>query len=135
MELEEDRFWEGINKIERRTNKVEEKSLNTKFDKNQEKDTLEEMHRFSVVHMFMDIRVDDSLALIQGMAMGRRGESAEVSWEEVAVGLGHLLIGLNLLVLKYAYEYRKIQEVKLKGAQSEVWLRNKGKPYGVICTK
>jgi hypothetical protein len=30
-------------------------------------------------------------------------------WEEVAVGLGHLLIGLNLLVLKYSYEYKRIQ--------------------------
>jgi hypothetical protein len=37
------------------------------------------------------------------MAMGKRAEGIDISWEEVAIGLGHLLITLNLLAMKYTY--------------------------------
>jgi len=47
--------------------------LNTKFDKNLEKELIEELSKLSVIHLFMDIKVDDSIALIQGMALGKRG--------------------------------------------------------------
>lgn len=62
----------------------------------------------SVLHMFLDIKVDDNLAFVQGMAMGKRGENVDISWEEVSIGLGHLLIGLNFLGTKYSYEFKKI---------------------------
>ena len=29
----------------------------------------------SVLHVFVDIRVDDTLAYVQGMAMGKKGEN------------------------------------------------------------
>ena len=82
--------------------------------------------------MFADIKVDDNIAYIQGMAMGKRIESAEVSWEEVAVGLGHLLITLNLLVLKYSYEYRCISNVKLLGPQTELQVRGRKHKYSLV---
>lgn len=80
FEVEEEKFWEGINKIERRTNKVEEKSLHTKFDKNEGKELLEELSRVSVLHLFTDIVIDDNVALVQGMAMGKRSEGVDISW-------------------------------------------------------
>jgi hypothetical protein len=43
----------------------------------------------------------------------------------MAVGIGHLLIGLHFLALKYTYEYRRIEEIVLKGSQSEVMLRGR----------
>lgn len=135
FELEEEKFWEGINKIERRTNKVEEKSLNTKFDKNQEKDVLEELSQLSVIHLFSDIVIDDNVALVQGMAMGKRAEGVDISWEEVAIGLGHLLITLNLLAMKYTYQYKLIEEIKFKGMLSEVILRKKKKRLCVLNSK
>ena len=55
LEVEEERFWEGINKIERRTNKVEEKSLNTKFDKIEEKEHIEGLSQISLIHLFTNI--------------------------------------------------------------------------------
>jgi hypothetical protein len=29
----------------------------------------------------LEIRVEDNLAYVQGMAIGRKGENAEISWE------------------------------------------------------
>jgi hypothetical protein len=46
----------------------------------------------SLIHLFSNIVIDDSVAYIQGMPMGKKAEGTEISWEEVAVGLGHLLI-------------------------------------------
>lgn len=106
---------------------MEEKALNTKFDRLLSKAALDELARMSVLHLFLDIRVDDSLGYVQGMAMGRRSEGAEVVWEEVAVGLGHLLVGLQFLALKYCYEYHRIDEIVLRGAQSEVILQGRKK--------
>ena len=40
--------------------------------------------------------------------MGKRSEGVDINWEEVAVGLGHLLVSLNFLVMKYNYEYKII---------------------------
>ena len=82
--------------------------------------------------MFAEIRVDDNLGFVQGMAMGKRGESAEVNWEEVAVGLGHLLITINLLVLKYKHQYRKIASIQLLGHQSIIRLKGKNRSYFVL---
>lgn len=77
----------------------------------------------SVLHVFVDIKVDDSLAYIQGMAMGKKGENVEISWEEVSIGLGHLLIGLNFLVLKYSYDFKKIEAVRTKGYTTHITLK------------
>ena len=88
-----------------------------------------------MVHMFAEIIVDDNLAYVQGMAMGKRGDSAEVNWEEVAVGLGHLLITINLLVMKYRHEYRKIASIQLLGSQSEIHLKGKKRSYFVLNTR
>lgn len=57
----------------------------------------------SVVHMFTNIVIDDNIALVQGMAMGKRSDGSDISWEEIAIGLGHLLITLNFLMQKYSY--------------------------------
>lgn len=81
----------------------------------------------SVLHLFTDIVIDDNVALIQGMAMGKRSEGVDISWEEVAIGLGHLLLTLNILALKYTYDYRLIETIKFKGIQSEITLKNKKK--------
>jgi hypothetical protein len=35
----------------------------------------------SVLHLFLDIKVDDNCAYIQGMSMGKRSESTDISWE------------------------------------------------------
>ncbi len=88
-----------------------------------------------MIHKFIDIKVDDTLAYIQGMAMGRKAESSDISWEEVAIGLGHLLIAFNFLVIKYGYEYKKIEAIKFKGMQSELMLFGKKKAYGLINSK
>lgn len=132
--MEEERFWEGINKIERRTSKVEEKSLNTKFDRQLAKNNLEDLSRLSVLHRFLDIRIDDTLGYVQGLAMGRR-EGTEINWEEIGVGLGHLLAGLSFLATKYCYEYRKVEEVVVRGGQSEVVGRGKKRSYSVLNTR
>lgn len=31
--------------------------------------------------MFLDIQVDDNLAYIQGMAIGKKNENIDISWE------------------------------------------------------
>jgi hypothetical protein len=36
---------------------------------------IDELSKLSVIHLFMDIRVDDSIALVQGMALGKRAEN------------------------------------------------------------
>lgn len=59
--------------------------------------------------------------------MGKRSEGVDVSWEEVAVGLGHLLLAMNILGLKYTYDYRLIESIKLKGIQSEIILKKQKK--------
>ncbi len=92
---------------------------------------MDELSKMSIVHLFTDIVIDDNVALIQGMAIGKRSEGLDVSWEEVAVGLGHLLITLNLLAMKYSYGYRFIEEVKLRGANSEIVLKNSKKRVSV----
>ena len=50
------------------------------------------------------------------------------------MGLGHLLIAFNFLTLKYTYESRNIEEIKVKGMQSEILLRSK-KRLTVLNTK
>ena len=85
--------------------------------------------------MFTDIVIDDNVALIQGMAMGKRSEGVDISWEEVAVGLGHLLITLNFLSMKYNYEYKLIEEIKLKGSSSEIILKNSKKRLFLWCQR
>ena len=80
FQVEEEKFWEGINKIERRTNKVEEKSTSTKFDKQFAKDHLEDMSKMSLIHLFTNIVIDDNVAYIQGMPMGKKSEGTDISW-------------------------------------------------------
>ena len=63
----------------------------------------------SIIHMFSDIVVEDNVAFVQGMAMGKRAEGIDISWEEVSVGLAHLLITLNFLAMKYTYPYKLIE--------------------------
>lgn len=89
----------------------------------------------SVLHLFTDIVIDDNVALVQGMAMGKKSEGVDVSWEEVAVGLGHLLLALNILTMKYTYDYRLIENIKFKGIQSEITLKSKKKRLFVWNTK
>lgn len=54
--------------------------MNTKFDKQNEKDLFDSLSKISVIHLFTDIVIDDNLALVQGMAMGRKTENSDVSW-------------------------------------------------------
>ncbi len=77
--------------------------MNTKFDKQNQKDLFDSLSKISIIHIFTDIVIDDSLALVQGMAMGRKSENSEVSWQQVAIGLSHMLITLNFLALKYTF--------------------------------
>lgn len=89
----------------------------------------------SLIHLFSNIVIDDSVAYIQGMSMGKKAEGAEISWEEVAVGLGHLLITLNFLVVKYAYEYKLIEKIRFNGMHSEITLKNKKKRLYLLYPK
>lgn len=48
--------------------------------------------------------------------MGKRNETADISWEEVNAGLGHLYLSFNFLISNYNYEMRIIQDIRLKGS-------------------
>lgn len=82
--------------------------------------------------MFTNIVIEDGVGFVQDLAMGKKGEGMDIQWEEIAVGLGHLLVTFNLLAIKYTYEYRYIEEIKLKGMMSEVVLKSKKKRLGVL---
>jgi hypothetical protein len=37
------------------------------------------------------------------MAVGKKSENVDISWEEVSIAIGHLLLAFNILALKYSY--------------------------------
>lgn len=89
----------------------------------------------SMIHLFTNIVIDDNVAYIQGMPMGKKAEGIEISWEEVAVGLGHLLITLNFLVVKYGYEFKFIEKIRFNGMYSEIALKYKKKRLQLLYPK
>jgi len=101
----------------------------------EEKDHLDQLSQISLVHLFTDILVEDSVAFVQGMAMGKRAEGVEINWEEVAVGLGHLLVSLNFLVMKYNYDYKLIESIKFNGMLSEIILKQRKKKLYLYYSK
>ena len=88
-----------------------------------------------MLHLFTDIVIDDSVAFVQGMAMGKKAEGVDISWEEVAVGLGHLLFSLNFLAIKYSYDYKLIEKIKFCGMNSEISLRSRKKKLYLLYPK
>ena len=53
----------------------------------------------------------------------------------MAIGLGHLLMAVNFLVMKYNYEYKLIDSIKFEGMKSEIVLKNRRKKLYLIYHK
>ena len=45
-----------------------------------EKDCLDRLSKMSVIHIFTDIVIEDSVGFVQGMAMGKKTEGVDISW-------------------------------------------------------
>jgi hypothetical protein len=43
--------------------------------------------------------------------MGKRPDINDFPWDEFNIGLGHLLLGLNIMALKYDYSYAKFHQI------------------------
>ncbi|CAK85676.1 unnamed protein product (macronuclear) [Paramecium tetraurelia] len=132
QEHNEDNLWEHINKFTRKLYSLFESNQIADNKLSQLNNELDRLSKLDVLNDLFKISVQDEVATINGLQIGKKGEQP-VDWDDISAGVGHLTLLLVYLMKKFMYTYQKIESIELNGSFSKIKIKDEYQ--NTLCTK
>ncbi|CAD8092544.1 unnamed protein product [Paramecium sonneborni] len=122
QEHNEDNLWEHINKFTTKLYSLFESNQIADNKLSQLNNEIDRLSKLDVLNDLFKISVQDEVATINGLQIGKKGEQP-VDWDDISAGVGHLTLLLVYLMKKFKYQCQKIDSVELNGSFTKIKIK------------